>query len=98
LDEARHANGHGDGPGAEVRGQRQHARASRGEDARPQRHRRRRDRYRPRDRLRALRRGRLKPQQGARRLHPHRQADHRCAAARTCTGRRSTSPARSTPT
>ena len=54
LDEARHADRHRDGPGAQVRDQRQHARASRGHDARAQRHRRRRDRDRPRDRVRAL--------------------------------------------
>ena len=62
---------------AEVRDQRQHARASRRADAGPQRHRRRRDRDRPRDRVRALCGRGHEPQQGARRLHPDRQAHQR---------------------
>ena len=62
---------------AQIRDQRQHARASRGEDARPQRHRRRRDRDRPRDRVRALCGRRVEPEPRARRLHPDRQADQR---------------------
>ncbi len=77
LAEARNADGDRHRPPPEIRSERQHARASGGEDARAERDRRRRGRDRPRDRLRALCGRRRLTQPGARRVHPDRQTDQR---------------------
>ena len=84
LDEDRDADRHRDGPAPEIRGERQHAGASRCADARAERHRRRRDRDRPRDRVRTLCRTTARAQPRARRLHPDRQADQRDGRLRAC--------------
>ena len=91
------ADGHRHRGAAEVQGERQHAGARRGQEARAQRHRRVRARAEPTRRVRAVRR-----ESRSRRVHPHRpHHEHhrrrracctsRCAARTTSTGRRSTS-------